>query len=59
MAFEVLDSLSLPGDPAKPNEDAFAAEPFAAVVFDGATMDKLIYAVLKGMQVDLSKVTVI
>ena len=38
MAFEVLDSLSLPGDPAKPNEDAFAAEPFAAVVLDGATM---------------------
>ena len=38
MAFEVLDSLSLPGDPAKPNEDAFAAEPFASVVFDGATM---------------------
>jgi hypothetical protein len=37
MRFEVLDSASLPGDPAKPNEDAFAAEPFAAVVFDGAT----------------------
>jgi hypothetical protein len=37
MAFEVLDSLSLPGDPAKPNEDAFAAEPFAALVLDGAT----------------------
>jgi len=38
MRFEVLDSLSLPGDPGKPNEDAFAAEPGAAVVFDGATM---------------------
>jgi len=37
MAFEILDSLSLPGDPAKANEDAFAAEPFAAAVFDGAT----------------------
>lgn len=37
MRFEVVDSLSLPGDPAKPNEDAWAAEPFAAVVFDGAT----------------------
>ncbi len=29
------------------------------VCFDGATMDKLTYAVLKGMAVDLSKVTVI
>jgi hypothetical protein len=38
MAFEVLDSISLPGDPAKPNDDAFAAEAFAAVVLDGATM---------------------
>jgi len=35
--FELLDSLSLPGDPAKPNEDAFAADNNAAVVFDGAT----------------------
>jgi hypothetical protein len=38
MAFEILDTLSLPGDPAKPNEDAFLAESFAAVVLDGATM---------------------
>lgn len=38
MPFDVLESLSLPGDPATPNEDAFAAEPFAAVVLDGATM---------------------
>ncbi len=38
MAFEILDTLSLPGDPAKPNEDSFLAETFAAVVFDGATM---------------------
>lgn len=38
MAFEILDTLSLPGDPAKPNEDSFQAEPFAATVFDGATM---------------------
>ena len=37
MAFELLDSLSLSGDPSKPNEDAFGAEPFAAAVFDGAT----------------------
>lgn len=38
MAFEIVESLSLPGDAAKPNEDALAAEPFAAVVLDGATM---------------------
>ncbi|GAA0575064.1 protein phosphatase 2C domain-containing protein [Rhizomicrobium electricum] len=38
MPFEVIESLSLPGDPQKPNEDAFAAEPFAALVLDGATM---------------------
>ena len=37
MAFELLDSLSIPGDPAKANEDAFAAESNAAAVFDGAT----------------------
>ncbi len=37
MAFELLDSLSIPSDPAKPNEDAFAAEKHAAVVLDGAT----------------------
>jgi hypothetical protein len=37
MSFEILDTLSLPGDPAKANEDAFAAETSAAVVFDGAT----------------------
>jgi len=37
MAFDLLDSISVPGDPAKPNEDAFAAEDNAAVVFDGAT----------------------
>ena len=29
------------------------------ICFDGATMDKLTYAALKGMDVDLSKVTVI
>lgn len=38
MPFEIVESLSLPGDPKKPNDDAFAAEPFAAVVLDGATM---------------------
>lgn len=37
MRFEVLDTLSLPGDPAKPNEDAFLAEAIGAVVLDGAT----------------------
>jgi len=37
MSFELLDSLSIPADPAKANEDAFAAEKNAAVVFDGAT----------------------
>lgn len=37
MAFELLDSVSLPGNPAKPNEDAFAQFENAAVVLDGAT----------------------
>jgi hypothetical protein len=35
--FEVIESLSLPGDPAKPNDDAFAHRARAAVVMDGAT----------------------
>jgi hypothetical protein len=35
--FEVIDSLTLPGDPAKPNDDAFAHRARAAVVMDGAT----------------------
>ena len=35
--FELLESLSLPGDAAKPNDDAFAHEGGAAVVLDGAT----------------------
>lgn len=34
----LLDSLSLPGDAAKPNEDAFAHGDAAALVMDGATM---------------------
>ena len=34
---KLLDSLSLPGDPAKPNEDAFGHDGSAAVVIDGAT----------------------
>lgn len=29
------------------------------VNFEGATMDKLTYALLKGMEADLSKVTVV
>jgi hypothetical protein len=37
MSFELIDSLSLPADPAKANEDAFAAEKNDAVVLDGAT----------------------
>jgi len=37
MTFELLDSLSLPGDAAKPNEDAFGHDATAAVVLDGAT----------------------
>lgn len=37
MALQLVDSLSLPGDPMKPNEDAFGHAGGAAVVFDGAT----------------------
>ncbi|MBA2588742.1 MAG: protein phosphatase 2C domain-containing protein [Alphaproteobacteria bacterium] len=37
MRLELLDSLSLPGDPAKANEDAFGHDAIAAVVIDGAT----------------------
>jgi hypothetical protein len=37
MRFELLDSLSIPGDAAKANEDAFGILPNAAVVLDGAT----------------------
>lgn len=37
MALELLESLSLPGDAAKPNEDAFGHDAAAAVVLDGAT----------------------
>jgi hypothetical protein len=35
--FEVIESLSVPGDPSKPNDDAFAHRARAAVVMDGAT----------------------
>jgi serine/threonine protein phosphatase PrpC len=38
MQFELLDSLSLPGDPAKPNEDSFSHAAGFACVFDGATV---------------------
>jgi len=38
MSLQLLDSLSLPGDPTKPNEDAFGQKDGAAVVIDGATM---------------------
>ena len=37
LSFAVLDSLSLPGDAAKANEDAFGHDARAAVVMDGAT----------------------
>jgi hypothetical protein len=35
--FELLDSLSIPGDSDKPNDDAFGVLDNAAVVLDGAT----------------------
>jgi hypothetical protein len=35
--FDVLDMLSLPGNPAKPNDDAFCHSETLAAVFDGAT----------------------
>jgi serine/threonine protein phosphatase PrpC len=37
MSLALLESLSLPGDPAKPNEDSFAHSNHAALVMDGAT----------------------
>ncbi len=37
MPFEILDTLSLPGDALKPNDDAFGHTQNAAVVLDGAT----------------------
>lgn len=37
MALTVLDTLSIPGHPDKPNDDAFASCETAAVVLDGAT----------------------
>src|SRR5216683_6296010 len=37
MRFELRNSLSLPGDAGRPNEDAFAHAPGFATVFDGAT----------------------
>jgi hypothetical protein len=37
MEFTFLDALSLPGNPAKPNEDAWGQTNNAAVVLDGAT----------------------
>ncbi|HEX4634688.1 MAG TPA: protein phosphatase 2C domain-containing protein [Rhizomicrobium sp.] len=38
MTLELLESLSLPGDQAKANEDAFGHRQGAAMVIDGATM---------------------
>jgi len=35
--FDILDTLSIPGDPLKPNDDAFGHIESAAVVLDGAT----------------------
>lgn len=37
MKLVLLDSLSLPGDPAKANDDSFGCRDTAAVVLDGAT----------------------
>ena len=34
---ELIESLSLPGDPARPNEDSFSHTARAAAVFDGTT----------------------
>jgi hypothetical protein len=34
---KLLEQLSLPGDPAKPNEDSFGILDYAALVMDGAT----------------------
>ncbi|MBN9588190.1 MAG: hypothetical protein BGN85_00990 [Alphaproteobacteria bacterium 64-11] len=38
MTLALLDCLSLPGDPAKANEDAYGHDNHAALVMDGATM---------------------
>jgi serine/threonine protein phosphatase PrpC len=38
MTLRLLDSFTLPGDPAKANEDSFAHGDAAALVMDGATM---------------------
>src|SRR5690348_16411073 len=37
LAFAFLSGISLPGDPTKPNEDAFCHALTIAAVFDGAT----------------------
>src|SRR5579871_5059063 len=37
MQLTFLDALSVPGNPAKPNDDAWAQTARAAVVLDGAT----------------------
>ena len=37
MKLELIDSLSLPGNPGKANDDAFGYREHAAVVLDGAT----------------------
>ncbi|MEJ0028256.1 MAG: hypothetical protein WDN01_19700 [Rhizomicrobium sp.] len=37
MPFQILDTISLPGDPYKPNDDSFGHADTAAVVLDGAT----------------------
>jgi hypothetical protein len=38
LMLRLVESLSLPGTPGKPNEDAFGGSEHAAVVLDGATM---------------------
>lgn len=37
MSLKLLEQLSLPGDPVRPNEDSFASLDHAALVLDGAT----------------------
>ena len=37
MSLKLLEQISLPGDPAKPNEDSFSTLDRAALILDGAT----------------------
>ena len=50
MTLELLDQLSLPGDPAKANEDSYQHGESAAVVMDGAMAAPLMEVLLKDTQ---------